>query len=231
MEEVAPRLSFSNQSIWYHLLLQTTQNQPFIRHAVVTIGALCRLSSVLGTKDKSTLGIQRLPQLFPGCNEPSVTKQYYEFALQQYDKFLTAAKDQISVDVVLVDDHMRRTALIACLLVVCIENLQFRYTVALTHAQNGLRLMQEYIDTAPKRDYTYGTTSSPPYAIEDELVLQFKRLDLQTLSYYGARTPVDHGKVKCEGSSRMRSMPDAFTDIDEARLYLDIVMRRTYHFM
>lgn len=131
----------------------------------------------------------------------------------------------------LIDDHMRRTALIACLLVVCIENLQFRYTVALRHAQNGLRLMQEYIDTAPKRGYSYGTPSSPPYVIEDELVLQFKRLDLQTLSYYGARTPVDHEKVKCEGSSRIRKMPLAFADIDEARLYLDIVMRRTYHFM
>lgn len=129
------------------------------------------------------------------------------------------------------DDHIRRTAMIACLLVVCIENLQFRYTVATRHAQSGLRLMQEYIDTAPKRDYDFGASSSSPYVIEDELVLQFKRLDLQTLSWYGARTPVNHIKVKCEGSSRMRNMPKEFADIDEARLYLDIVMRRTYHFM
>jgi hypothetical protein len=231
MEEAAPRLSFSNQSIWHHLLLQAAHHQPFIKHAIVTIGALCRSSRELATKGISTLGIQKLPQFFHGCNQPSATKHNYEFALKQYDKFLTGAKEQISTNVQLDDDHMRRTALIACLLVVCIENLQFRYTVAIKHTQDGLRLMQEYIDTAPKRDYSYGATSSQPYVIEDELVLQFKRLDLQTLSWYGARMPVDHTKVKCEGASRMGRMPLAFSNLDEARLYLDIVMRRTYHFM
>lgn len=232
MEEAAPRLSFSNQSIWHRLLLQAAQNQPFIRHAIVTIGALCRSSRTLGTNNVSTIGIQKLPQLFQGCTAiPSTSQRSYEFALQQYDKFLTGAKEQISTDADLFDDQRRRTALIVCLLVVCIENLQFRYTVATRHAQNGLRLMQEYIDTAPKRDHEYGTSNSPPSVIEDELVLQFQRLDLQTLSWYGARTPVNHTKVKCEGSSKVRTMPEKFRDMDEARLYLDIVMRRTSHFM
>ena len=85
-----------------------------------------------------------------------LVSNFYKFALQEYGKFITGAKEQISIHAPLTDDHMRRTALIACLLVVCIENLQFRYAVALTHAQKGLRVMQEYIDTAPERDYSYG---------------------------------------------------------------------------
>ena len=144
--------------------------------------------------------------------------------------FLSGAKEQLSTNVELADDQMRRTALIVCLLVVCIETLQFRYAVATIHAQNGLRLMREYTDTLQRSSFERAL-SSRASVIEDELVQQFQRLDLQTLSWYGARTPVDHARVKCEGSSMMREMPEKFKDIEEARLYLDIVMRRAYHFM
>ena len=174
MEEAAPRLSFSNQSIWHHLLLQAAQNQPFIRHAINTIGALYRSSRNLGSQKGSTTGIQKLPQMFQGCILASASKQSHEFALQQYDKFLTGAKEQVATGVGLVDDYVRRTALIVCLLVVCIETLQFKYTVATRHAQDGLRLMQEYLDTDLRRNFEYGTSSSPPCAIEDELLLQVR---------------------------------------------------------
>ena len=228
MEEAAPRLSFSNQSVWLHLLLQTAQNQPFIRHAITTIGALCRSSRNLGLMNDSTLGIQNLPHLFQGCTTPSDSKRSYQFALQQYDKFIAGAKEEISSDVRLYDNHMRRTAMIVCLLVVCIETLQFRYTVAMRHSQDGLRLLQDYLDTTPRREGQYGAL---PHPIEDELVLQFRRLDLQTLSWYGARTPVDHTKIKCEGVLKVRTMPEVFTNLGEGGSCLDIVMRRAYHFM
>jgi hypothetical protein len=117
-------------------------------------------------------GIQKLPQMFQGCILASASKQSHIFALQQYDKFLTGAKEQVATDAGLVDDYLRRTALIVCLLVVCIETLQFKYTVATRHAQDGLRLMQEYLDTDLRRNFEYGTSYSPPYAIEDELLVR-----------------------------------------------------------
>ena len=230
VEEAAPRLSFSNQSIWHHLLLQAAHDQPFIRHAIITIGALSRSSRTVRWKSALTTGIQKYPQLFHGSTVSASRRQRHEFALQQYQKFLAGAKRQMSTNVGADDDHKRRTALIVCLLVVCIETLQFRYTAALRHAQDGLRLMQEYLDVAPRRE-AYEASTLSPRVVEDELVLQFQKLDLQTLSWYGARTPVDHTKVKSEGSARLRGMPDEFADVEEARLYLDIVMRRTYHFM
>ncbi|KAG0651301.1 Aspercryptin biosynthesis cluster-specific transcription regulator atnN [Hyphodiscus hymeniophilus] len=230
MEDAAPSLSFSNQSIWHHLLLQATQGQPFIRHAITTIGALCRSSKNLGRKNVWATSTHRLPQHFRGCAASSASRQSRAFALQQYDKFLAGAKRQISTNPDMADVYKRRTALIVCLLVVCIETLQFQYTVALRHAHDGLRLMQEYLDTVPGTG-GYGTSSLSSHVIEDELVQQFKRLDLQTLSWFGARTPVDHTRFKCEGSLLLRSMPKEFANIEEARSYLDIVMRRTYHFM
>ena len=60
-EEVAPQLSFSNQSVWHRLLLQAGQDQSFIQHGIITIGALRKSLKMMGTNTIRLPGTHKLP--------------------------------------------------------------------------------------------------------------------------------------------------------------------------
>ncbi|XMA09375.1 hypothetical protein WAI453_002166 [Rhynchosporium graminicola] len=61
------------------------------------------------------------------------------FAPEHYDKFLKGAKVTMSL---WGGEEVRRTAMVFCLLVIYIESMQYRYSDALEHAQNCLRMME-----------------------------------------------------------------------------------------
>ncbi|KAL2068850.1 hypothetical protein VTL71DRAFT_15188 [Oculimacula yallundae] len=223
-EEVAPQLSSSNSSIWHHLLLQAGQNQPFIRHAIIAIGALNK-----SLRDPSTITVsdKRKAAMVIGGNYP-MASEVREFALGHYDKFLEGAKAKMSL---MSREEVRRTAMLVCLLVVCIENMQYRSSNALEHAQNGLRLLNDLrSDTIDDKQLT-GMSSPIPNVIEDEIVQQFHRMELQVMATYDARISSEHTRLKNEGSASVKDMPEMFTSLEQARLFLHLVMRRTFHFM
>lgn len=148
------------------------------------------------------------------------------FALEQYDQFLAGTKKQMALAT---REQGRRLAMISCLLVVCIENMQFHNKNALIHAQQGLKLVEELKnDTSDARNK--GKMPESDF-IENELVQQFDRLELQVLAIYDTRTGEEHEVLKDEGASSVENMPDAFTNIDDAKWYLDLIMRRAFHFM
>ena len=123
--------------------------------------------------------------------------------------------------------------MISCLLVVCIENMQLHYQNALLHSQQGFKLVEELkIDNEMPDPRNRGGVSSPaPKVIEDELLQQFDRMEFQVLAVYDTRTGEKHEVLKNEGTLSVRNMPEVFMDIDDARWYLDLIMRRTFHFM
>jgi len=45
---VAPHVADANRSIWQNLLLQASQDQDFVRHAIVAIGGLSRSMKMRG---------------------------------------------------------------------------------------------------------------------------------------------------------------------------------------
>ncbi|KAE8453524.1 hypothetical protein EG329_010385 [Mollisiaceae sp. DMI_Dod_QoI] len=227
-EEVAPQLSYSNRSVWHQLLLQAGQHQAFIRHAIITIGALNRSMKKVDMRTSPT-PTGRKPSIVPTVMEDPNATRIHAFALEHYGKFLQGAKSNIA----LTKEQGRRMAMIACLLVVCIENMQYQYQSALSHAQKGLLLLDELRDTSPasaSRNQD-GLSSPVPDIIEDELVQQFNRMELAVMGMYDARVPSEHRKLKQEGYTSIKDMPERFTTIEQARLYLDLIMRRTFHFM
>ncbi|CCU82634.1 hypothetical protein similar to C6 zinc finger domain-containing protein [Blumeria hordei DH14] len=224
-EEVAPRLSLSNQSMWQQLLLQAGQNYPFIRHAIIAMGALNRALQVVG------MGIIQLRQrnyMEADVPKTDLSVRLSTFALEHYGKFLRGAKGQISMST---KEDEARKALITCILVVCIETMQYHHGNAIIHAQYGLRLMMEFTNRFVGPNQIDGLSSPVPSVIEDELVQQFQRLELQVMATYDARTPEDHFKLKKEGALTLQNMPGAFLSIEQAKLYLDLIMRRAHHLM
>lgn len=126
-----------------------------------------------------------------------------------------------------------RMALIACLLVVCFENLQGGYAQGQKHAVSGHALLQiwlaKHTDTFCPRKA--GMKSPAPDIIEDELVHAFSRLDLQIMTYIDERPASVHRMLKNEGALAVAHMPASFNDIDEAHLYWELLQRRTAHFI
>ncbi|TVY22458.1 hypothetical protein LHYA1_G009072 [Lachnellula hyalina] len=218
-EEVAPQLSYISQSIWQTLLLQAGQDQDFVRHAIIAIGGLSR-----SMKLKE---LERTGEESP--SDPNAAF-LYEFALLQYNQFLAGTKTHIAVAK---RDQGRRLAMISCLLVVCIESMQLHHQSALLHSQQGFKLIEELKNDNDTPDHwnSGGISPSAPNIIEDELLQQFDRMELQVLALYDTRMGEQHQILKDEGNSFVRNMPEAFVNIDDARQYLELIMRRTFHFM
>jgi hypothetical protein len=107
--------------------------------------------------------------------------------------------------------------------------MQYRYKAAQIHANSGLRLLQELKDSESHVDTLSGVPAS--CMVEEEILDQFNRLELQFLVIYDARTPAPHWRLKTQGSLSIRNMPTTFTSLDLAGKYLILIMRRSYHFM
>ena len=69
------------------------------------------------------------------------------------------------------------------------------------------------------------------HVIEDELVQAFGRLDLQVMAFVDPRPPSIHDQLMHTGALTILHMPANFTSVDQARLYWDVVQRRSSHFI
>ncbi|RDW66109.1 hypothetical protein BP6252_09744 [Coleophoma cylindrospora] len=234
-EDVAPRLAGEMQAqLWSRLLLQASQDQPYIRNAIFAIGALSK------THRGGGVGAYRYKTIGTGDTELAL-QQYHSFALQHYDKFLRGVRENITDD-----EAGRRMAMIACILVVCIETLQNHSQAAFFHSRAGIDLMHDWLSRRPTpaseiregggaqpngRKLLPGIASPAPQIVEDELVQQFSRMEIQHLVQFDLRTPERHARLKHEGSTSIKLMPTEFTNTQEAMHFMDLIRRRTYHFM
>jgi Fungal Zn(2)-Cys(6) binuclear cluster domain/Fungal specific transcription factor domain len=199
--------------LWEALILQAFQQKTFVRHAVLAIGALDMSLRVVTDEVNS-----------PGRGLASMHR---EFALLKYSKALKEMKSTLSGM-----DSSPRDTLIACLLVVCLENLLGNRHLALLHAQVGFRLLQNWLSKHPySLPYHSGISSPASHTIEDDLVLVFGKLDLQISCVSDTRPFQEHVALKDINTATVEHMPTIFTDLKQAKLFWDIIMRRTCHFM
>lgn len=105
--------------------------------------------------------------------------------------------------------------------------MQYNYKSAQSHAREGLKFVEEL-----KEKRANEARSTPQAVVEDELIDQFNRLDLQIMIMYDSRNSNSlHSKMKDEGSLLIKNMPAVFTEVNTARQYLELISRRTYHFI
>lgn len=108
-------------SLWDKLIPQTSEGKPFIRHAMVALGALSKLS-VDAKRDHKNLSTDY--------------KSQYAYALKQYDKALQGMRTAIANW-----EHDMSKSLIACILVFCFESLLGMIGSAVTNAESGLMFL------------------------------------------------------------------------------------------
>jgi len=67
--------------------------------------------------------------------------------------------------------------------------------------------------------------------VEDFLVQTFGRMEIQSMSYNDRRSVGHHGPLFNESARAASTMPESFRDLAEARVYLDLIMRRQMYFI
>ena len=199
-------------SLWDRLIPQISETEPFVRHAVLAIGALARHS-------KAQL---HLPA--PGSSVPGPDFQY---ALKQYGKSLQGMREAIAGG-----QHNLRKALIACLLIFCFEGMLGNQTSAAAHAESGGMLLVQHFMRKPQK--TIGWPAEEAWELqpnEVEILIAFNSLDLQVLLFLDHRDKRLHRQIVENSNATLKTQPTVFETLHEARRFWQVVMNRNFHFL
>ncbi|KAH8682623.1 hypothetical protein BX600DRAFT_544961 [Xylariales sp. PMI_506] len=236
VEEMLP---YFDNTVWKCTILQASASEPSILHAAVAIGALGKTfeAAQAGRGRPPTARQYRAPTL----GGPVETAQrvkcrvsrkeqlhgaflHHQYSLEQYHKAIKGMHGIAAGGKI-------RTLLITSLIILCFEVLHGNQEAAAFQLQYGNALIQEWKKN--ERDaskHPMGFSSPAPDAIEDYLVQFFGRLEIQAMSFRDTRPPECHATLKEEGKEVVQQMPKLFASINEARVYLDLIMRRMMHF-
>jgi hypothetical protein len=202
---------FYEPGLWNRVILQASELQESIRHAVIALGALDMTTSRM-TETESSPGSTSSPQ-----ERIPAAETYHIFALKQYSKAIKQMREQS-----LNSKHDLRTALVASLLIITFETYHVNYASAGDQIRTAIRLIEE----------RSSSSSSPPpeNEVEEDILFAFNRLAIQEISHTDGFTLAEHLTLKETNSSRIRDMPEVFTDITTARGYFNMIARQCAHF-
>ncbi|KAE9363317.1 hypothetical protein N431DRAFT_357255 [Stipitochalara longipes BDJ] len=187
-------------ALWKRLIPQASEVEPFIRHAMIAVGALTKLA-----KDKKK-------NLAPDAAGPT-------YALKKYDESLQGMRKAIARG-----DCDVRKVLIACLLIFCFETLQGNFSAAISHAERGLMLFYQSVSTIELGG------PSPAQMLEGDLMHAYAGLDLYIVFFRDTRSEEIHRALISHQNLLISQMPTVFSDLEEARKFWFMIMRRNYHF-
>lgn len=213
-----------DSALWSRVVLQACENDHGIRHIVIAIGALGFTSKVMASRLPLLSG--SADQALKICHQEA--QKHHRFALDQYGtaiRLLRKTASERKSDV--------RTMLLGCVLTACFETFHGDHQSAIAQIQSGLSLVEDWhvgISDSKNADNLLGTTSPSPYTIEDELMQALGRLDIQAMSFLDPRDKKTHDRMRHYGQASIDAMPTRFQCVKEARVYLEVVMRRFMHF-
>lgn len=193
--------------LWGTLIPQISEREPFVRHAIIAIGAL---------------GKSQLHQA-PGTSH---NLGDYRYALKLYERSLRGMREAIAGG-----KHDLRNALIACLLVFIFEGMLGNQAAAVIHAESGLNLLFESaVGNDPGKPWR-GQKENAHLHFEDDLLEAFNALDLQVLLFIDRRSKAIHENMKAFQTYIIGTLPAEFSSLDQARHFWQLIVNRNYHFL
>lgn len=199
-------------SIWGRLILQACHEEPFVRHAIVSIAALD-----LAMADRSTPPSARRLSASAIDIEPYNT--HHQFALREYGKALRLMRASPSGD----EAHYVRKALISCLLIICFELYRGDPELAMTQARTAVKVLSQWLKKLQMSRLSSNSRSSA--VVEDELVSAFARLYKGIMLFRTARPAEFSELLQPEAIKSWREMPTTFSTLIEARKYWELHLR------
>jgi hypothetical protein len=195
---------FYGPSLWNQIVLQASEAEESIRHAVISIGAL-DMSTVSGHAGKAKVLKE--------------TDDHHVFALRQYSKAINALRQKVEV---LGTEYDLRTALVASLLIICFETYHGNYDSANRQTKMVTRLLDSHSRAL--------RTPTSKIEVEEELVRAFDRLDTQSMCQTDIYTLPEHLSLLDCNAGLLATTPEVFEDVATARSYFGPVIRQTMHF-
>jgi hypothetical protein len=148
-----------------------------------------------------------------------------EFALQAYDEFLKGSREAATEGT-----QSTRMALIGCFLIIGIETLLCNHSQATSQIWSCIKLLEAWLSS--KTDDAFSGLESPdPAAIENNLFREIRLLDVEGNWLNDPRSKDHHEKLRLEGRNTILYMPETFESIYDSRSYLELIIRRTHHFI
>ena len=179
-ERTVPGLcGFFGSEIWERLVLQTTFQEPALRHAVFALGSL---------HERFEMGDRTVFASNLDTVQGGLALRHYTQAIGHVIKRSTS-KDSRSLDV----------CLIACILFACFEvsrtllhhfyhdlitdgdqTMRGHIGSSVSHLMSGIRILEESMDAEDSADAsTENDRITFPYIAKEKLLVQFNRLDVQ----------------------------------------------------
>ncbi|KAH6664066.1 hypothetical protein B0J14DRAFT_251377 [Halenospora varia] len=218
--EIAPEC---NPERWSRLILQTCASVESVRYAGIAIAALGK--TLEASKSSSRRDSDGLGQGFRYSQEAKVHHQY---ALEQYHRAITLMR----IDIASGRQNIR-TMLISCIVIACFESLHGNQDIASKQIRAGIDLLNDWRTRQRHADvsrHPLGFSSPNPSEVEDFLVQAFGRMEVQLMTFRDARSAECHTSLRSEGREVAIGMPATFENLEQARVYLDLTMRRILHF-
>jgi hypothetical protein len=113
--------------LWCHIVLQASEQEYFIKDAIIALGALNKnhdITTAIGDSAGSAV---------------RAGSAHYQVAFRHYGKSIQGIRKACQEQ-----RKSRRTILIACLLAVCFEYYHGNMDLAIAHVKNGIRLSEFY---------------------------------------------------------------------------------------
>lgn len=102
---------------------------------------------------------------------------------------------------------------------------------AAAQIQSGLALVQDWMSRQPDpQKHPQGFSSPAPDDVEDYLVQTFGRMEIHSMSVFDPRPVETHQALKGEGKLKVQQMPNPFSSLEQAQVYLDLLTRRSMHY-
>ncbi|KAF7586292.1 hypothetical protein BBP40_009148 [Aspergillus hancockii] len=195
----APYLEFVESMLWQRLVLQMSQAEPAVFHAIIALSAIHQAYEAKGMTPNTTV------QTHTSRNVP-----WQQFALEQASQSFAHLSRRHAPR----DPQLRETTLLCCLLFVLCDLLQGQYEHAFQHLHSGVSILQQPSDAR---------FPSPP-AVQESLVRAFEHLDIQC-AHFRVRSPsllcADEELQSLKHSIVFRSVHEAHQAFDQllARLF------------
>jgi hypothetical protein len=190
-----------DSDLWEVIILQRSQSEKALRHAVVALSALQEAEETYGmpiSRDRA------------GDINHRFAARHYNLAIQYLSEGMRVGAE-----------NSRVTTLIACLVFIHIELLRGRYEESLTHLRSGLQILEDAKAEAPE-------DSNP---LVDDIRKAFRRLDLQSAHFGEPTPRPRLVLRESYTIARRSPVRLVFTSISQAKEMFDILMNTSFHFI
>ena len=201
-QRTAPQLSgYFDGSFWSGLLLQLSQSEPAVRHAMMAVSAV--------------------HEQFETSGQSTAVMQLESFALQEYNQAIGSLQRHLASH-----EGSVRLPLLACVLFVCLEFLRRDVDAALAHMQSGFGILRTWREKMAARQREASSLTVDDYFIDVNLVPLFSRLTVLS-SLFGKHQP----DIESTRPHALSSTTYAFESLDEARTSMYEMMKESLQFI